>query len=147
MAKLTMERYSQDVRSAYFRWTNADTMVDAVSGVEKTFGLGLTAAGGVFDVIELPPGAIVVGGSVTRLVAFDTAGYDIVVGDATDDDEYLTTGDLKALGTTALVPTGIPVPEGGQKIRLTFSTDDTCTTGSAILRVDYIVLNRAGEVA
>ena len=145
MALKKATRTAQTVLAAEFKWTYADTMLN-VAGVEKDFGKTTVADTNAFDVIQLPPGAIVVGGEVTRDTAFDTAGYDIKVGDATDDDRYLTEADLKAKGTTPLVPAAF-VNSDGSPIRLTIQCDDECTAGSATLRVLYVIDGRVSEVS
>jgi hypothetical protein len=117
-----------------------------VNDAGATVDFGLTnIAETTFVVIPLPPGSVVTGGSLTRSVAFDTAGYAITVGDTADEDEYLTTGDLKAVGTTALVPTGL-VNTTGLNIVMNITNTDVCTTGAAKLVVEYIVEDRSCEV-
>jgi hypothetical protein len=145
MALLIATRTAQDVLSAYFQFNFDDTMADATDGTVRDFGETSITGTYFFEVIPLPPNAVVVGGEVSRQEAFDTAGYAIEVGDATDDDRYLASTDLKAVGATALVPTGY-VHESGENIRISFTNTDVCTTGKAIVRVDYIVLDRACEV-
>lgn len=142
MALLTASRTAQTPLVARFSFNFDDTMVND-AGATVDFGASDLAERTVV-VIPLPPGARVTGGSFTRHVAFDTAGYDVTVGDTTDEDRYLTTGDLKALGTTALVPTGYVGV--GENIVLNITSDDVCTTGSATLLVEYVVDGRANEV-
>lgn len=144
MALKKATRMAQTVLAAEFKWTYADTMVNS-AGVTKDFGKTDVAEENAFDVIQLPPGAVVVGGEVTRDVAFDTAGYDIEIGDATTDDRYLASADLKAKGTTPLVPTGFVGT--GEAIRMTVQSDDVCTAGSATLRVLYVIDGRVSEVS
>lgn len=142
MAKLIAARGAQYVLEAEFAFNVEDTMVNT-AGTEQNFGLTTTLAG-IFDVIKLPPGAVVVGGSVTTEEAFDTAGYDVKIGDATDDDRYLASTDRAAAGQTALVPTGY-VGQTGEDIRFTFASDDANTTGRMVIRVEYIITNRINE--
>lgn len=143
MALLTAARTAQDVLSAYFQFEHDDTMVDT-SGATDNFGSSNTSATTV-AVVPLPPNSVVVGGAVTRTEAFDAATYNVTVGDATTSDRYLGTTDVKAVGSTALVPTGY-INTTGENVELTFTAADVCTTGSAMVRVDYIVLDRATEV-
>jgi len=143
MSLLTASRTAQTPLVAEFSWNFDDTMVND-AGATVDFGESdITES--TFVVIPLPPGSVVTGGALTRHVAFDTAGYDITVGDTADEDEYLTTGDLKAVGTTALVPTGL-VNTSGLNIVMNITSDDVCTTGSATLRVEYVVIGRSCEV-
>ena len=144
MSVKTKSRYTQDVRVAQFSFGFADTMV-ATDDSSKDFGAAdLTAR--AFDVIELPPGAQVIGGQLAVTEAFDTAGYDVFVGDSGDTDRYMATADVKAVGVTALLAPGFTNPSG-LPVRVTVATDDVCTTGAAILTVMYVISGRANEVA
>lgn len=147
MTALTKTQVAQDVKTAEFVFNYNDTMTD-IAGVTRDFG---SLAGGssaatayVFEIIDLPAGAVVVGGEVFRTTAFDTAGYDLFIGDSVTADRYLGTADLKAQGTTALVPTGYVTV--GNPIRISISTDDACTTGVCVVRVNYIIRGSADYV-
>lgn len=142
MAKLTASRSAQWPLVAEFSFNFDDTM-DNTSGAEVDFGATNTAAS-VVEVIPLPPGAVVIGGSVDRSVAFDAATYNVEVGDEDDADRYLASTDVKAVGSTALVPTGYRGT--GQNIRVSFTAADVCTAGSATVRVEYVVEDRSNEV-
>lgn len=144
MAKLIKARSAQTVLEVEFKFNFDDTMVNT-AGNEVDFGkVNAGGAAGIFEVAPLPVGAVVVGGSVDRSVAFDTAGYDVLVGDADVADRYLTSTDLKAVGSQALVPTGFI--STGKPIRFKFSSDDVCTTGVCTVRVQYVIENRVSEV-
>jgi hypothetical protein len=142
MSLLIASRTAQFPLVAEFNFNFDDTMVDD-DGVTLDFGL-LNTSETTFVIIPLPPGATVTGGSVTRHVAFDAATYAITIGDTIDEDEYLTTGDLKAVGTTALVPTGFVGT--GENIVINIVCADVCTTGSATVRVEYVIADRQCEV-
>jgi len=142
MSLLIASRTAQTPLVAEFAFNFDDTMVDT-SGTTDDFGKTNITASTVM-IIPLPPGAQVTGGSVTRSVAFDTAGYAITIGDTTDPDRYLTSADLKAVGTTALVPTGYVGV--GENIVLVFTNTDVCTTGAAKVLVEYVVADRSCEV-
>ena len=144
MALLTTARTAQAASVASFRFKHDDTMVSKAGGAAVDFGLANFAAT-TFVAIPLPPNSIVTGGYIMRDEAFDTAGYTISVGDSSSSARYLAATDLKALGATALVPTGF-VNESGLNIELTIDTVDNCTTGQATLVVEYIVLGRAEQV-
>jgi len=144
MAKLKASRVAQPVMLAEFTWNFDDTMVNTAG---NTVDFGKVTAGGAagkFDVITLPVGAVVVGGSLTVETAFDTAGYDVTIGDSGSENRYLTSTDVKSTGLTALVPTGYNGT--GLNLRVCFSSDDVCTTGKATLRVEYVIGGRATEV-
>jgi hypothetical protein len=142
MALKKATRASQRVSSAQFAFNFDDTVVNT-SGATVDFGSSNTSAT-TAEVINLPKGAIVVGGALTRSTAFDAATYNVTVGDADSAARYLGSTDVKATGITALVPTGYV--STGQNIRLVFTAADVCTTGVAHLRVDYIINERADEV-
>lgn len=145
MSKKLASRYAQNVKAVEFTWNYDDTIVNA-SGATVDFGKTTTGIDSIVaDVIELPPGAVVVGGHVVTDTAFDTAGYDIEVGDATTDNRYKSTSDMKGTGLAELVPTGLTLTTGG-KIRLTIGNDDACSAGKATLRVLYVIKDRADEV-
>jgi hypothetical protein len=142
MAKLTASRSAQWPLVAEFSFNFDDTMVNT-SGVEVDFGSSNVAAT-VVELIPLPPGAVVTGGSVDRSVAFDAATYNVSIGDSAVADRYLSVTDLKAVGSTALVPTGYRGV--GQNVRMTVTAADVCTTGVATVRVEYVVEGRSNEV-
>jgi hypothetical protein len=139
---LKATRTAQTPLVAVFEWNFNDTMVDT-SGASKNFGSSDLAI--TVDAVNLPVNSRVIGGELVVLTAFDTAGYDITIGDATTANRYLTSTDVKATGRTALVPTGY-VNAAGENLRLTIASDDACTTGKARLTVEYIIEGRVSEV-
>jgi hypothetical protein len=143
MALLTASRTAQSPLVAEFNWNFDDTMVND-AGATVDFGL-TNIAETTFVIIPLPPGAQVTGGSLNVSEAFDAATYAVTIGDTADEDEYLTTADRKAVGTTALVPTGL-VNTTGLNIVINITCADVCTTGLAKVVVEYIVEDRSCEV-
>ena len=144
MALKKPARTAQRPLVAEFTWNFDDTMVNTVGNTVDFGAANLGGAAGKFDVINLPVGAVVIGGELIVETAFDTAGYDITVGDSSSENRYLASTDVKALGRTALVPTGYHGT--GQNIRITMSSDDVCTTGKATLRVEFVIDGKAEEV-
>jgi len=145
MAKLISTRNAQWPLMAEFTFKFDDTMVNT-AGAEVDFGkanLGGTA--GKFDIINLPENAVVVGGEVVTETAFDTAGFDVTIGDSGNDARYLASADLKGASRTALTPTG--AYNATSAIRMTFSSDDVCTAGKMTVRVLYVIPGRANENA
>lgn len=140
MSVLKATRSAQKVMSAEFSWTAADTMLD-ITGASTGF---ISAAAHTVDVINLPPGAIIVGGELVRTTAFDGTTYAVIVGDSGSANRYLGTDDYKAAGRTALVPTGYVGT--GENIRLTITPTGTTTAGAGTLRVEYVIAGRAEEV-
>ena len=146
MSKLISARGAQFVMESEFFFNFDDTMVSyvgTVDGAELAFGK-TNIVSTAFDVINLPAGAVILAGSLTVETAFDTASYSVAVGDAVTPARYLAAADRKALGVTALVPTGYRGE--GENIRVTIVNADVCTTGKATLRVQYITTGRANEV-
>lgn len=142
MANLQKTRGVQYPLVAEFTLNFNDTMANS-SGVSKNFGSSTVAETNSFDVINLPYGAVVIGGEWVTETVFDTAGWDLTVGDATTGNRYLASTDVKSAGRTALVPTGY-VSDGGA-IRISVQCDDVCTTGKGTLRVMYTIRNRSHE--
>lgn len=145
MAKIFTTRGAQPIMTAEFVFGPGDTMRD-INGVEKTFG-AVFADGGTFDAINLPNGAIVLGGSLI----VETAGagptvYTVTVGTAANATQYLAATDLKASARTPLVGLGLASYDG-KNVRITIaSTVANATAGKFRLRVDYAIENRITEV-
>lgn len=142
MAKKIAARQMQYPLVAEFTFAFDDEMVD-VNGVTKDFG---TVGSAVFDIINMPNNAIVVGGSVTTETAVGgSTAYNVSVGDVNDPDRYLTATDRVSAGLTAIVPTGYV--GNGESIRLTVApTASAATAGKVSVRVHYVVRDRANEV-
>ena len=141
--ELIASRTAQYPMVAEFTFNFDDTMVPAAGGAAVDFGASNLAATTVM-IIPLPPGATVIGGSVDTAVAFDAVTFNVTVGDGDSAARYLGTTDVKGVGTVALVPTGYKGT--GQNVELTFTAGDACTTGTATVRVEYVVGGRSNEV-
>jgi len=144
MSLLIASRTAQFPLVAEFTFNHDDTVVNT-SGATVDFGLTNVAVATTVMIIPLPPGSTVTGGSVDRNEAFDSATVNITIGDASSAARYLGTTDVKAVGTTALVPTGY-LNAAGENIELVFTVADVCTTGNATVRVEYTVADRSCEV-
>lgn len=96
------------------------------------------------NLIELPNGAVVVGGGVVVTQVFNSTTSDVLdIGDAGSANRYKNDVNLQALGLTALAPTGY-VTTAPTKITGTWvSGGGTPTTGAFRLWVEYFVQNRA----
>lgn len=142
MALLKATRSAQYVKEAEFSFNWDDTMVNA-SGVSDDFK---TVASHAFDIINLPQGAVVLGGEVVTTTAFTgSTAYNVIVGDADSTNRYLGTTDKTTAARTALVPTGYVGT--GQNIRLTVTpTVATVTAGAITVRVQYVIPGCANEV-
>lgn len=142
MAKLNAARASQNLQYAEFTFSFDDTIVD-IAGVTKDFK---TVGSTVADVINLPNGAVVVGGDVvTETAATGSTAYNVSVGDSANAARYLGVTDKTAVGRTALVPTGYVGV--GENIRITVSpTLAASTAGKVTVRVAFTTRGRSTEV-
>jgi len=142
MAKLIPARGTQYPLIAEFTFNFNDTMVDT-SGALRDFS---TVGSTVVDAINLPTGAIVVGGEVvTEVGVTGSTAYNVSVGDSGSATRYLGATNRLAAGRTPLVPTGYV--GNGEQIRVTVApTVDPATAGRVTVRVEYIVRGRVNEV-
>jgi len=141
MAKLIASRGAQYPLVAEFTFNFDDTMID-INGVLKDFK---TVDSTVVDAINLPPGAIVIGGEVvTETAVGGSTAYNVSVGDSGNATRYLSATDRVSAGHTPLVPTGYV--GNGEQIRVTVApTGAAATAGKVTVRVQYIVRNRVNE--
>lgn len=141
MAKLIASRGAQYPLVAEFTFNFDDTMVD-INGVLKDFK---TVGSTVVDAINLPTGAIVIGGEVvTETAVGGSTAYNVSVGDSGNATRYLSATDCATAGCTPLVPTGYV--GNGEQIRVTVApTGANATAGKVTVRVQYIVRNRVNE--
>ena len=160
MSKLIAARTAQNVMEAEFIFNFSDYVVDKVDAGKKTLGsttivadpytaepslTGPVANTIVFDAINLPENAVIVGGELV----VDTAGvgptaYQIKLGDSTSDTRYLAYTSLLTAARTALTLTGLRTTEN---VRATVNyTVANATAGKASIRVLYVIQGRANEV-
>ena len=144
MSTLKATRGAQEILAARFDFNFDDTMVPAAGGAAVDFGKTNTAST-VFEVINLPKGAVIVGGDVVTETAFDAATYNISVGDSGSATRYLGATDKAAAGRTALVPTGFV--SAGENLRITVVPADACTTGKAHVTVHSVIDGRETTVS
>lgn len=142
MAKLIPTRVAQYPLLATFTFNFDDTIVD-INGVEKTFGKSYTDAV-VAQVINLPEGAVIVGGEiVVETAGVGPTAYTVSLGDSSSATRYANAVDLKTAARTELSLTGYRTSEN---LRLTIaSTVANATAGKATVRVLYGIPNRAHE--
>ena len=141
MSKKLATRSSQYPLMAEFTFNVLDTMVNT-SGANDGFA---TVTTHVFDVINLPAYATVVGGEVvTESAITGSTAYNVSVGDSVSATRYLGVTDKTAAARTALVPTGFV--GAGENIRLTVTPTVAESTGGTItLRVMYVMRGRGNE--
>jgi hypothetical protein len=144
MSLIHSSRTAQDTLVAEFKFEHDDTMVPKAGGVAVDFGLANFAAT-IVVAIPLPPNATVLRGTVDTLEVFDATTFNVSIGDATDPDRFLTTTDIKGVASVDLIATPYFNPTG-ENVELTFQASDECLTGVAVIRVEYVVEDRACEV-
>jgi hypothetical protein len=150
MALLKAARTAQYPLVAEFNFSFNDTMVD-VNGVTKTFGSVYTD-NGTFEVIPLPPGAILAGGELiveTAGAGGGGAAYTCSVGNSASATAFLAATALNAAGRTALTAANLGYnanANGGGNIRITIAaTTANVTAGKVRVRVMYTVDRKANE--
>lgn len=147
MATLLATRGHQDVLVAEFVFNYNDKMINTAGNLVDFGETNPGGAAGAFDIINLPPNSIVVGGSFWTDTTFDTAGYDVIIGDSGSTNRYFTTKDVKTASATAepfLLPNYLNT--GGLNLRFTFASDDVCTAGKMTIRVQYVIRGRTSEI-
>lgn len=165
MAKLNASRTAQYPLVAEFVFKYNDYVTDSVDLVKKTFGssvaaadpaglvAGLTApAGVVFDAVNLPYGATIIGGEVVVEEAFAGAGTGatLSLGVAGNTTALVNALDLDAAtagSRTALSLSAPLVANAGTPLRLTTAglTAGGATAGKVRVRVMFTVDGRAME--
>lgn len=112
-----------------------------------SFAFGDTPSGVGQAVFALPQNAVVTGGQVIIDTAYNSATSDAIeVGDAGDDNRYLTTTSVAAVGRTALVPSGYQVANANRNILIEVtSVGAAATAGAGRIQVEYIVEGRSTE--
>jgi hypothetical protein len=150
MSALLKQTTIQYPMAMVFEFNGTDTMVNT-SGNSVAIGVTTSGSNTVFDIGYPPPGAVVVGGRVIVLTAFDSTANTLDVGDSDDPDRYTETGAIDLQDADAPV-TGFDMLgdgksySGSQAIRLTFSNTVTdATAGRAIVVVQFVVPGRANE--
>lgn len=90
--------------------------------------------------VKLPPGSIVLAGSLNVVTAFNSATSDaLVVGDATVANRYLASTSLQAAGRTPIVPTGFVTTGNETSVKVTYTGVGAAPTAGALrLEVSYV---------
>ncbi|MGH8443782.1 MAG: hypothetical protein ACREVL_00890 [Solimonas sp.] len=104
-----------------------------------------TTYGTAENAIEVPQNAILIGGGVTVVTAWNSATTaTLKLGDAADDDRYTSSAiDLKTAGYTPLTLTGYKHTVAEFLKALVAQTGAAATAGDARLVVTYVVEGRA----
>lgn len=147
MALKQATRGAQPVMSAEFDFSFNDTMKDT-AGVLKTFGSVYTDAG-VFEVINLPPGAVVIGGDlIVEEQGVGPTAYTAAVGTSGSAAAFLAATTLLSAAGTRVALTGLGLAAvDGKNVRVTIaSTVANATAGKFRLRLEYVIDGRICEV-
>ncbi len=141
MALLKASRSAQWPLVATFKFDITDTFVD-IAGVTKAF----SAAAPVFDIINLPSGAIVVGGQMmVTTVSDDSSTATLAVGDSVTANRYMAATSIKSAASTAFTLTGYE--PAGLNLRVTLANAGAnATVGTVRINVLFILSGRANEV-
>lgn len=145
MALKNATRGAQKVMSTEFVVSFNDTMKD-VNGVTKTFG-SVFADAGLFEVINLPNGAIIIGGDlVVETAGVGPTAYTVSVGHSGSATAFLAATSVLALGRTAVTGLGMAAYDG-KNVRIQIaSTGANATAGKFRVRLEYVIDGRLEEV-
>lgn len=142
MSKLIATRIAQYPLLSEFTFNFDDTMANT-SGTVVDFGLTNFAAT-TFDIINLPEGAVVIGGEVIVNTAYaDCATATLSLGDASSATRYASAVDCKSAARTALTLTGYST---SANLRATVTVADSASAGKVTVRVEYVLPNRQNEI-
>lgn len=147
MALLKATRTAQWPLVAEFVFNFNDTMVD-VNGATKSFGSTYTDAG-TFEVIPMPPGAIVAGGElIVETAGAGPTAYTVSVGTSASATALLGATSILSAGRTALSTLGHnSTVNGGGNIRIAIaSTVANATAGKVRVRVMYTIDGKSDVV-
>lgn len=142
MTTLIAARGAQYPLVMTFTFNFDDTMADT-TGATADFKTVATTA---FDIINLPVGAVVIGGEVvTETAITGSTAYNISIGDSGSATRYLGVTDRVGAGRSGLVPTGYVGT--GENLRLTLTpTVAEATAGKVTVRVEFVLPNRTNEI-
>lgn len=118
---------------------------EVVASVQDIAFGDMTVTATAYPAVELPIGAIVVGGDIVVTTAFNTGTTaTIVFGDATTANRYANNVDLKTAARTALTLTGHTHDSTTPTLRVTPTlAGAAATAGAARITVLYVVKGRA----
>lgn len=140
MSALKATRAAQKVMWASFTFNITDTMVNS-AGASQAF----SAAAGIFDVINLPVGAKVIGGAlVVETVSNDSSTATLKIGDSANDARYLGATTIKTAARTGISATGY---HGlGENVRITLANaGGDATAGKVTIELMFVTDGRADE--
>lgn len=109
-------------------------------------GTGSSLSGIAFNLFELPAGAVVIGGDVQVLTAFNSATSDTLsIGDSGSATRYASAVNIKTAARTALTVPARQVSTT-EKVQATWTGAGTApTAGLVLVTLQYIIPGRAVE--
>jgi hypothetical protein len=162
MTKLTAARGSQYLLEQEFTFNWNNWVVDSADLTKKTLGstvalatdpnetglLGPVANTITFDGLNLPPGAVIMGGAVIVETAYaGSTAATVSVGITGSLTTLANAVDMKTVARTALTLTSPLLCNTGTNVRLTIAyTVANATAGKVRVRVDYTIDGRVNEV-
>lgn len=119
-----------------------DTMVNTSGATDNFSAVGSH----VFDIVGLPPGAIIHEGEiVTETAITGSTAFNVTLGDSANASRYFATTDCTSAARRTITPTGYV--GAGENIRLTVApTVGAVTAGKISIRFEYSIRGRANEV-
>ncbi len=113
--------------------------------VDINFGDLAGSSGVDVNAIELPPGAVLVGGAVVALTAFNSATSDVLdVGDSVSQNRYANDVNIHATGRTAITPTGYTHVAASRWLTVRWvGVGAVPSAGKVRLEAQYYVENRS----
>lgn len=98
-----------------------------------------------YEALDLPNGAVVIGGGLLIDTAWDSTTNTLSVGDAASGTRYLTTKDLKSTAGTYFP--FVIATKGVADVNVTYAfTGGAATAGAATLVVQYVIDGKSNEV-
>lgn len=146
MALKMAARGAQRLQCGEFIGSFNDTMVD-INGVQKSLGSNVADGGGTFELVKLPVGAVIEGGSViVETAGAGPAAYSLAIGTRANPTAFLGATDLKTVGRTALGGLGLTANDGSNVVGTLVATTAGATAGKFRVRVVYTIDNKVDEV-
>jgi len=161
MPRKQSSRTAQRVMETDFNFSFNEWVVDPTDSAKKTFGstpalstdpteIGLSgpvANTVTFDCVNMPLGAVIVGGSlIVETAGVGPTAYTASLGVAGNLTSVLAATSLLAVGRTPMPLTLPLVSNGGQNLRLTVAyTVANATAGRFRVRIHYTIDGRAEE--
>lgn len=116
--------------------------------VYQPIAFGDVVSGVAQAAVNLPVDAVVVGGALVTITAFNSATSDTLnVGDSANATRYASAANIHTAGRIALTLTGYKTLSTTRQVLVTWTgTGAAPTAGDVILQMEYIVSYRADAV-